>query len=514
MFINLTDQKKPSASCQNAAGSLLGEAVETERSIFYHNRDSIALSRGDVKMQEEFEMNLHIEKIGWQQVEAIYHTYMEEDFGGHGLKPLTAMKYLWDLGCYEGICLYEETVLRAYALFAVKRETGCLLLDYLAVCGQERGKGYGGKFLAMMRDYFSEEKGILLETESVSSSPDEEEFRIRSRRRRFYLKNGCCPTRVKSLLFGGEYDILYIPIKAQQVKAEEELEKIYRLMFPEHLYHQYVTVWKNQSWLERTARWKNGKLQEQKSLLEALGGPDRLPRIISLVGGGGKTTTMYQLADELAEQGRRVLVTTTTHIGEPAAGQVLLIRHVSELHEDSWQEKVLTAGIPVMDKMDEMAIHKLSMPEGLDDPKELERLLCFADVILIEADGAKCKPLKVPRDGEPVILPQTGMVIACAGLSALGRTFEEACFRFENQGRWLARAASDRIAPEDAALILMDERGSRKMLGGRYYKIILNQADCEERVEGAKAVIRALPVTMQKDCIITAYGQKENSVII
>ena len=78
-------------------------------------------------------MNLHIEKIGWEQLETVYHTYMVPDFDGHGLKPLSAIRYLWDKGCYEGIFLYEGTDLRAYALFVADRETGYLLLDYFKI---------------------------------------------------------------------------------------------------------------------------------------------------------------------------------------------------------------------------------------------------------------------------------------------------------------------------------------------------------------------------------------------
>ena len=37
-------------------------------------------------------------------------------------------------------------------------------------------------------------------------------------------------------------------------------------------------------------------------------------RVIALVGGGGKTTTMYALAREAREAGKTVIVTTTTHI--------------------------------------------------------------------------------------------------------------------------------------------------------------------------------------------------------
>ena len=41
--------------------------------------------------------------------------------------------------------------------------------------------------------------------------------------------------------------------------------------------------------------------------------------IVSLVGGGGKTTLLYAMADHCARKGWRVLVTTTTHIRQPAA---------------------------------------------------------------------------------------------------------------------------------------------------------------------------------------------------
>lgn len=459
-------------------------------------------------------MNLNIRKIGWEQLETIYDTYMKADFGGHGLKPLEMIRILWDRGCYEAICLYEEEELRAYALFVLGEGEECLLLDYLAVCREARDRGFGGIFLSMMKEHYADKAGILLETESMNSAPDQEQYEIRSRRLRFYLRNGCCVTKVKSLLFDGEYDILYIPIREQNLQVQHELENIYDLMFPEPVREKYVSVWKRQNWLADVRSWQEGKLHEKKSLLAALGFGARLPRIISLVGGGGKTTTMYQLADELAELGKRVLVTTTTHIGEPKSGQLVLVNHASELKEELWKGRILTAGTPVMDKLQEHVIRKLSMPEGLDRPEELARLLEFVDVILIEADGAKCKPIKIPQDWEPVLLPQTGLVIACVGLSAIGQTFEEACFRFEKRGGWLARAASDPIAPEDAALILMDERGSRKQLDGRYYKIILNQADDAERRAAAEKIIFFLPVTMKADCVVCAYGQMRKSVLI
>ena len=173
-----------------------------------------------------------------------------------------------------------------------------------------------------------------------------------------------------------------------------------------------------------------------------------------------------------------------------------------EVTADMWEGKILTAGKPLIKKDEE---YKLSMPDGLGEPEEMERLLNLADVILIEADGAKKKPVKVPGEWEPVIIPQTGLVIACAGLSALGGTFADTCFRFREYGRWLMRKDEDLITPEDLALILMDERGSHKEVQGRYYRVVLNQADGEKELQAAGQILRLLPVTMQKGCAVTAY---------
>ena len=53
--------------------------------------------------------------------------------------------------------------------------------------------------------------------------------------------------------------------------------------------------------------------------LEALPFLGETGHVISLVGGGGKTTLLYALARHYSAQGQRVLVSTTTHIRHPDA---------------------------------------------------------------------------------------------------------------------------------------------------------------------------------------------------
>ncbi|MDO5405955.1 MAG: selenium cofactor biosynthesis protein YqeC [Eubacteriales bacterium] len=518
-----------------------------------------------------------LQKLNRQQITDIYHTYMETDFPPDELRPLEEFMERIDRGIYECLGLYEEGELRAYGYFVKDEAARTVLLDFLAVCPAYRCGGYGGSFLKVMGAYYASCRGILIECESEQTAADDKELTVRRRRMAFYEKNGCARTLTRSCLFGVEFDILYLALgdaaecerDAGVPEVADQLRHMYALMFGEAGSGACSRVWNRssrikqvQSWtgesiplcqmerlkenresgtaepteptesaesvkqqLEQQHRQEKPAISVQPSLLTALGfaNLDEIPRIISLVGGGGKTTTMYQLADELAERGRKVLVTTSTHIMKPQTGQVAEIRHVRELQDVAWDGNILIAGTPVEALADAetgtpveepvhaagivplMPMKKLAQPEGLGESAEMERLLELADVILIEADGAKWLPVKVPREGEPVLIPQTGLVIACAGLRAVGKTFDEACFRFEEQGRWLRRNGTDRIEAADLALILMDERGSRKNLDGRFYRIVLNQADGEKEQKLAEQVIRMLPVTMQRDCVVTGY---------
>ena len=70
-----------------------------------------------------------------------------------------------------------------------------------------------------------------------------------------------------------------------------------------------------------------------------------------------------------------------------------------------------------------------------------------ADAVFLEADGAKHFPCKAPAEQEPVLLPQSNIVLAVAGLSALGRPLKECCFRLEQACMLLG------VSPERCAAI-------------------------------------------------------------
>lgn len=186
---------------------------------------------------------------------------------------------------------------------------------------------------------------------------------------------------------------------------------------------------------------------------------------ICLVGGGGKTTVMYELAAAWAACGRKVLVLTSTHILCPADGSFAAdVPAVQNL----WQQgRYAVIGTP------ELATGKLTAP-----PQDLyEALQLQADVILCEADGSKHHPCKAPAAHEPVLLPDSDIVLAVVGMDALGCPLAQACQRPQLAAELLNCSLDSIINEQMLAALLLSEQGARKNVGTRGFYIVLNKCD-------------------------------------
>lgn len=213
---------------------------------------------------------------------------------------------------------------------------------------------------------------------------------------------------------------------------------------------------------------RDGSFCPVETLWKALSLDEVSHRVISLVGAGGKTSTMYQLAKECRDRGRSVIITTSTHIACPKEYPVAVIQRASQLDElfdEGMLPKILVVAGERIDERGKLA----GMPVS-----EICKLKNYCDVLLIEADGSRRLPLKVCAEHEPVICDVTQVVIGCVGLSAAGQQWQDGCFRWElveKQGM---------IQPEQIAGIVMDDKiGTRKRVGDRAYRIVLNQMDDE-----------------------------------
>lgn len=240
--------------------------------------------------------------------------------------------------------------------------------------------------------------------------------------------------------------------------------------------------------------------REGDSLREALKLPVKAPLILSLVGGGGKTSVMYRLAAEYARDGKRVIVTTSTHIAYPPGYRVLLTESAKEVEGTAFQDGILVVGRPVYSPHEESPVKLKGM-----EPEEITKLSEYADVLLIEADGAKRLPLKVPASHEPVIIPATDLVIACCGLDSIGQPLSTACFRWELAGELLGVSKEHLITSTDAARILTAQWGAKKHTEGMEYRIVLNKADTKERVAIGIDLYKELERISKENTIITSF---------
>lgn len=140
-------------------------------------------------------------------------------------------------------------------------------------------------------------------------------------------------------------------------------------------------------------------------------------KIIAVVGAGGKTTYIKNKAKEFLAQGKKVFVTTTTHMMKET--DTCVSDDADEIIKELLEKKYVMAGRDCGEK-----IQLLS--------EETYLKVCEAcDVVLVEADGSRHLPVKFPAEHEPVIPENVNEIVVVCGLHGLGKTFKEVVHRLE-----------------------------------------------------------------------------------
>ena len=199
--------------------------------------------------------------------------------------------------------------------------------------------------------------------------------------------------------------------------------------------------------------------------------------VVALVGGGGKTSTMFRLARESARDGRRVLATTTVRMKmeeladvrdvllwderDPTGGTWRRCR--DEGTNAGWIEALLT-GSRADSKINAAFLGRAVMrdkliglpPEYLGDL--LERLTW--DVVVVEADGARGRSIKGHRLGEPIIpLCATHVVIVLGADGLEAPVNDQWCHRPAVVQDLLGLSWGERVSPRRRVDLLCHPRG-------------------------------------------------------
>ena len=182
-------------------------------------------------------------------------------------------------------------------------------------------------------------------------------------------------------------------------------------------------------------RQRRDKEQETGALRHAL--------VIAVAGAGGKSTYIRQQAERQAGEGKRVAVTTTTHIYNPCVQYGI---------RESWSG----------DEAEPVAVVRgvayFGRPQGMDgqpedtqqswklgpvSPDAFRQICSRYDVVYVEADGSHSMPAKIPLEGEPVLPPGADEVVIVMGRHAVGRPPRAVCQHYDADRLKVAARSAD-----------------------------------------------------------------------
>ena len=196
--------------------------------------------------------------------------------------------------------------------------------------------------------------------------------------------------------------------------------------------------------------------------------------VTAVIGGGGKTTLLRTLGEELARSGARVILTTTTKF-RPFPGIETVPGGEREITEALGRAPLVCAAAPWGES------GKLA-----ESPVPMARLAALVDYVLVEADGSAGLPLKAHAPHEPVIPAESGRVLLVLGASGFGRPIREAAHRPERYAQLAGRDPETIVTPEIAAQVSRAE--------GLGDLVLVNQVETPEAWENARKLAENLPL--------------------
>ncbi len=236
--------------------------------------------------------------------------------------------------------------------------------------------------------------------------------------------------------------------------------------------------------------------------------------VIALTGGGGKTTLMFRLADELTATGLHVVTTMTTHlfVAQMARAPANLSLPDEDAvlaqlpHSLATHKHVLVVGGTIVEE---------TRIQGVA-PDFVDRLAAHpaVDAVIVEADGSRRRSFKAPAAHEPVIPAGATVVAPVVGLDVLGKPLTaEHVHRPDRVAALTGASLGDPVTPELIAAVLAHSEGGTKglPLGARLMPV-LNKAEDEASLAAARQIARRLLAYPIVDSVLIAAAQAADPV--
>jgi len=217
------------------------------------------------------------------------------------------------------------------------------------------------------------------------------------------------------------------------------------------------------------------------SLVGALGFA-RARELVALVGGGGKSSLMFALANSLPG---RVVMTTTTRI---FAAQMGRADEVCTLTDGAWEER--------LDRFDSslLLVGRVEGDRAVGVPAQMPTELLAhprVDWVVVEADGSRMLPVKAPAAHEPVIPHETGVLVLVVGIDALSGPIREVAHRPERVSAITGLGVEETLTPDALAALLTSPRGGLKDVPQAARVVLLiNKVQSSSELQAAHQIAR------------------------
>lgn len=201
--------------------------------------------------------------------------------------------------------------------------------------------------------------------------------------------------------------------------------------------------------------------------------------VVAVIGSGGKSTLLREMAREAGERGGRVALATTTHFLAFEGMPLVTSGEQDDVRAALSRDGIACVGTPTGDSLGRLGAPALG----------IGGLARVADLVVVEADGSKRLPLKAHASHEPVVPPEATVTVDVVGASGFGRPLREAMHRFELACERLGFHPDDEATPELMARSMADEI-AHGLIAPTH--VIVNQVEGAERIEAARRFAAAL----------------------
>ncbi|MEA1940045.1 MAG: selenium cofactor biosynthesis protein YqeC [Candidatus Caldatribacteriota bacterium] len=245
---------------------------------------------------------------------------------------------------------------------------------------------------------------------------------------------------------------------------------------------------------------------------------------ISLVGAGGKSTLFALLAHELNKKKKKIILTTTTHMLTRQLTPFITTKNLIETDDEKTMENNIKKKLHQnINRKIVLIHHRIKEEEGEKvsgpSPNYLDKWWKeeLADYFLVEADGARGRPVKAPASHEPVIPLSTTDLIGVVGIDALNLPLqEENVFRSEIFFQITGLNFREKIGIEALSLLICHPEGLFKGVPQDCRcHLFINKVDDSKGLKMAEELaFQVLKICHQKisDITIGAACQEDNPV--